>query len=157
MNARAGFTLVELLIVLAILGILMSIGFSSLLRQIRTNEVADGARQFGGDLTVLRDGAQRHSVSSGLNWNTAASGDLTTYTLTNNGQTSSRTVNSKVKITCIEPVATVCTPRTLTFNAPFSEMSSGAVFRVQHAISSIPPIYVKVTGVTGKVMYSAQP
>lgn len=110
MNARAGFTLVELLIVLAILGILMSIGFSSLLRQIRTNEVADGARQFGGDLTVLRDGAQRHSVSSGLNWNTAASGDLTTYTLTNNGQTSSRTVNSKVKITCIEPVATVCTP-----------------------------------------------
>lgn len=150
---RHGFTLIEILIVLAILGILMGIFGLSYLRSIRAAEVREGANQIAGDLRAARASAQRRSAPGAFKW--AGAGNLTGYTVEiPSGTTTPKTATLPRGVTfkCLDgcPAA-----QTLTYNAPYGEMTStinGTRFIVESQTPNIPSIEVRVVGITGRVM-----
>ncbi|GHF89465.1 pilus assembly FimT family protein [Deinococcus ficus] len=58
-SATQGFTLIEMLVVIAILGILMAIGFGSYTRWRASSAVMEGAQQFARDMDRTRTNAKR--------------------------------------------------------------------------------------------------
>lgn len=156
MKPNAGFTLLEILVVLAIMSILLGIGYSSLLGSIRRGEVMEGVRTFAGDIERARSSAQKQSVTATIAWTTAAGQPLDGYTLTRSGTTQNRMLSDRVKVTCVSMTGSACnlaSPQ-LVFSAPYAEASGGAVFRIDHKVNGIRPTYVKIGGVTGKVSVS---
>ncbi|WP_040383516.1 prepilin-type N-terminal cleavage/methylation domain-containing protein [Deinococcus apachensis] len=155
---RHGFTLVELLIVLAILGILMSIFSVSYLRSIRAAEVREGAGQIAADLRAARSSAQRQSMPGAFKW--AGTGSLTSYTLElPSGTATPKTASLPRGVTfrCLDGCPST---RTLVYNAPYGEMTSainGTRFIVESQAPNIPSIEVRVVGVTGRVMLVRAP
>ncbi|GGS35109.1 pilus assembly FimT family protein [Deinococcus knuensis] len=153
----SGFTLLEILIVMAIIGILAAIGYSSYLKTTRSNQVAEGARIFAGDLIALRDAAQKTSVDTRITWTAAPDQAIGNYTMTRSGTATARTPANTVVITCVAATGGACSARTITYAAPYAETSAGAVFKISSAYdSSVRPLFVKVGNVTGKVMFSDQ-
>lgn len=148
-----GFTLIEILVVLAILGILMGIVGLSYLRSIRAAEVREGANQIAADLRAARSSAQRRSTPGAFKW--AGTGSLTGYTLEiPSGTATPKTASLPPGVTfrCVDgcPAA-----RTLNYNAPYGEMTTminGTRLIVESQTTNIPAIEVRVVGVTGRVM-----
>lgn len=158
-RTSSGFTLLEILIVLAVLGILMGIFGLSYLRSIRAAEVREGANQMAADLRSARASAQRRSQNASLTWadGTAA---LTTYSvlIPSAPAAQARTLPRGVTFRCVTgggcPAASAGV-RTLTYNAPYGEMTTtinGIRFLVESQTPNIPAIEVRVVGVTGRVM-----
>lgn len=148
-----GFTLLELLVVLTILGILMGLFGMSYLRSIRAAEVREGANQIASDLRAARASAQRRSTPGAFKW--AGTGRLSSYTLElPSGTATPKTMNlpSGVTFRCLSgcPAA-----RTLTYSAPYGEMTTtinGTQLIVESQTPDIPAVEVRVVGVTGRVM-----
>lgn len=150
---RHGFTLLEILIVLAILGILMGIFGMSYLRSIRAAEVREGANQIAADLRAARSAAQRRSSPGTFRW--AGVGSLTGYTV----EIPSGTATPKTAILprgvtfrCLDGCPT---SRTLTYSAPYGEMTTtinGSRFIVESQTPNIQAVEVRVVGITGRVM-----
>lgn len=61
-----GFTLVELMITVAVLAILAAIGFPSFQSVLRSNRVATGTNELIASLALARSEAIRNTVSSGI-------------------------------------------------------------------------------------------
>ncbi|GHF45802.1 prepilin-type N-terminal cleavage/methylation domain-containing protein [Deinococcus metalli] len=143
----AGFTLVELLVVLAILGIIMGLFGWNLLRGLRQQELREAASQLAGDLRRSREDAQRTGQDSTVTLAAAK----TTYSVTT-GPATPRVVEvpHRVLVTPVQGGASV------TYHPPFGTLGAqGAVWEVQSPAADDLRLYVKVVGITGKVMVSA--
>lgn len=142
---RQAFTLLEILVVLAIIGILAGIFGWNIIRSIRTAELREAATQVATDLRRARSQAQRGSVAVQVSFPgvTAA----TSYTFA--GQ--SRTLPNGVSISC----KTNCTAAALnvTYTAPYGELgATGSVYTVSSPVNGITPYEIRIVGVTGKVV-----
>lgn len=152
------FTLIELLIVLAILGILMGLFSVSYLRSIRAAEVREGANQIAADLRAARASAQRQSAPGAFRW--AATGNLTGYTVEIPSGTTTPKVATLPRGVTFRCESGCPSARTLTYNAPYGEMTtaiSGIRFIVESQTANVPAIEVRVVGVTGRVMLVVTP
>ena len=150
MNAhspRSGSTLVEILVVLAILGILMGLFGLTLLRSLRQNQLREAASQLAGDLRRSRADAQNSGQASTLTLDSAK----TRYTrVVGAGAPQALDVPNGVTVTAVEGGPSV------TYRPPFGTLGAdGAVWEVQSPASADLRLYVKVVGITGKVMISA--
>ena len=150
-KTSAGFTLIEILIVLAIIGIFAGIFGLGLIRSIRGAELREAASQVATDFRRARSQAQRGSADVTIEWTqTGADNTATTYTV--NGV--SRSLPSGVKLSCTSG----CTgpgKKTVTYTAPYGEIgTSGSVLTLKSSASSmgITDLEVRVVGVTGKVI-----
>lgn len=149
-----GYTLIELLIVLAIIAILSGIFGLSLIRSLRTAELRDAATQVAADFKRARSQAQKGSadvviVTPG---NTAGS----TYTV--NG--SSRSLERGVTLICVSG----CSPasaatNTITYSAPYGELvgAVGDIMEVRSPYNGIAAFQIRVVGVTGKIIMARVP
>lgn len=158
----SGFTLLELLVVLTVLGILMGVLGMSYLRSVRAGEVREGAARIAADLRAARASAQRQSQNASLTWAGGMS-SLNTYTLVLSSGPRARSLPPGVTFRCITnggcPVASSGV-RTLTYQAPYGEMTTainGMRLLVESTTPNIPAIEVRVVGVTGRVMITAAP
>lgn len=145
---RQGFTLIEILTVLAVLSIALMIGAPLGISALRQSQLRDGATQVVTELQRLRSLAQRDSARITLSLSTS---NPNTYTLTQNSVTQTRTLPHNLQLTPYDPAAP-----TATFDAPYAKLTpnSGLVWVVA-AAGSPKKLYVKLVGVTGKVVLSA--
>ncbi|ADY25296.1 pilin, type IV, putative [Deinococcus proteolyticus MRP] len=145
MGARwtQGMSLLELLIVMAVVGILLSIGWGNYNRAIWANEVTEQANMLARDLNASRSAAQRESQNITLSFSS------NNYTFGPEGTPGTRRVLSNgITLQCI----TNCVG-TLTYQAPFATLNDamGRVYRLSSPHGGVAPVEVRVVGVTGKV------
>lgn len=148
MQRQNGFTLLEVLAVLAIVGILMGIFGWNLIRSIRTAELREAATQVATDLRRARSQAQRGSADVTLILpGTAGSA---TYTVNGVG----KTLPNKVKLLC--KTASACgadATINVVYQAPYGELgATGSVYTVRSPISGIDDLEIRIVGVTGKII-----
>ena len=143
---RNGFTLLELLVILAIVGLLMGlIGWASV-RSIRSAELREAATQLATDLRRARSQAQRGSAN--MTVELPGSGGGTTYRV----GTQVKDVPNSVTVLCKTTCGTG-TKVNVTYQAPHGELAAtGNVFTIKSPLAALPPLEVRVVGVTGKVI-----
>ncbi|QFP75666.1 Tfp pilus assembly protein FimT/FimU [Deinococcus sp. AJ005] len=142
----SGFTLIEVLVVIAIIGILGGIFGSSLIRSIRTAELREAANQVASDFQRARSLAQRGSTNVTI---TTSKGTASgSYSV--DGQ--ARTLPNNIKLVC----KTNCgagTAAATTYQAPYGELTNlGSVFTVQSPAGGVAALEIRIVGVTGKVI-----
>ncbi len=146
MQENKGFSLLELLLVVAIIGILGAVVTTTFTGATRRAQVSEASAQLAADLQRARSSAQRFNQSAVLKITTTTA---TTYTLTLGSQpTITRTLPTNTQVV-------VTAPLTLTYSAPFGEMSpmTGATLTARSKTGSEARA-VRVLGVTGKVYFS---
>lgn len=150
MNVRQGFTLLEILVVLAIIGILLGIFGLNLIRSIRTAELREAATQVATDFRRARAQAQRGSV--GMTVSVLRTGG-NTYTVTSlTGGTKSRAVPNNVTLKCKTNCGTGLNTA-VSYQAPYGELgATGSVFTLQSPVIGIQDLEIRIVGVTGKVI-----
>ncbi|GAA5513552.1 hypothetical protein Dcar01_02293 [Deinococcus carri] len=143
---QTGFTLLEVLVVIAVIGILAGIFGLSIIRSIRTAELREAATQVATDFRRARSQAQRESTDVALVMPGTAGG--TSYTV--RGQP--RTVPNNVTLLCTSNCGSGSTV-TVNYQAPYGELgATGSVFTIQSPNSSVASLEVRIVGVTGKVI-----
>ncbi|WP_264776062.1 prepilin-type N-terminal cleavage/methylation domain-containing protein [Deinococcus aetherius] len=148
-----GFTLVELLVVITIIGILAAAFAFTSLRGWRVQQLQEGAGQLVADLERARSLAQRNSQDSTVTLgSTSVSVPSGSYSVTLSGTARTYTLPNGVRAA----PSTGTTPNTATFTAPYGELgnTTGVVWVVSSPLVS-NQLYVKLVGVTGKVILSA--
>lgn len=142
----SGFTLIEVLVVIAIIGILGGIFGSSLIRSIRTAELREAANQVASDFQRARSLSQRGSTNVTI---TAPKGTASgSYSV--DGQ--ARTLPNNIKLVCKTNCGTGAAAAT-TYQAPYGELTNlGSVFTVQSPASGVAALEIRIVGVTGKVI-----
>lgn len=141
---KKGFTLLELLIVVTLIGIAMTIGGISLQAAIMRARVNDATTQLSADFQRLRNAAQRHNVNASI---TFPSAKVSTYSYTIGGKTIYRVTPKNVEITLPQ------SPLKVTYAAPYGERASAASTKITVADKKKPAVArtLKIVGVTGKV------
>lgn len=141
-RGREGFTLLELLIVIVVVGILVSLGFSSFINAQRNAQLQEATAQFATDLQRARSTAQRYNRSANL----VLGQDGSSYTLTLDGAPTVRQLPHAAQIQRVKGSGTV------TYSAPYGEVDAAD----RHFVISTPRTdttrSVRVIGVTGKVI-----
>ncbi len=146
-HRHAGFTLLELLMAIAVIGILAGIFGMSLIRSIRTAELREAANQVAIDFQRARSQAQRNSKDVVILVPRGTAGS--TYTVGSQTVTLANRVTLLCKTNCGSSGATVAT----TYQSPYGELgATGSVFIVQSPVSGIPALEIRIVGVTGKVI-----
>lgn len=136
-----GFTLIEVLIVMAVLGIVLAIAGNSLLGYLQSQQMREAARQVAGDLERVRSGAMRYNRDA-----TFEIISSTTYKMTVNGASQTVTLPSSTLLTSTPANAK------LTYSAPYSELSSAQATIVVKRVGSTKQTTLRTVGVTGKVV-----
>ncbi|MFC6592117.1 Tfp pilus assembly protein FimT/FimU [Deinococcus lacus] len=143
----SGVTLFELLIAIAVMGVLAAIGFNISLSSIRATQVREAANLVARDVREARSQAQRNSQNMTFAW----SGN--TYKVARQGREASVPFKSLPRGVTLECL-TNCGNSTVSYTAPYGELANGlgSVLRVSMAGTNIEPIEIRIMGVTGKVM-----
>ncbi|MCD0164465.1 Tfp pilus assembly protein FimT/FimU [Deinococcus sp. 12RED42] len=136
-----GFTLIEVLIVMAVLGIVLAIAGNSLLGYLQSQQMREAARQVAGDLERVRSGAMRYNTEATFEIISA-----TSYRMTVNGVAQTITLPASTQITSTPANAT------LTYSAPYSELTSAQASIVVKRTGSTKQTILRTVGVTGKVI-----
>lgn len=143
---RQAFTMIEVLVVIAIIGILAAIFGTTLIRSIRTAELREAANQVAADFQRARSLAQRGSTSVTIITPKGAAG--TSYSFNGQSQTLPNNITLVCKTNCGTSSAAV-----LTYQAPYGELAAtGSVFTVQSPLVGIAALEIRTVGVTGKVI-----
>lgn len=156
-NRQDGFTLLELLIVMAIVAILAGIAAAALNRTIRNNQIAEGAQALAASFQSARNSSQRDSTGAVIAWaGTGTNQSFSSYTVTRGSQIRTQGLPTGIIAKCVLlGTLTACGTNSLSYNAPYAEVTNGAIFQVSHSTdASARPLFVKVGGVTGKVIVS---
>ena len=141
-GSHKGFTMIEMLIVLAIIGILSAVASVSLVRLQRTTALRSAANEIGATLNTIRSQSRNRSINRSFN---AANGG-TSYTATISNGAGSTSFNLPAGVTLVGNLA-------LTFQAPYGvvnnpnssiQVTSGAGTRT-----------IRILGLNGKVVVSA--
>ncbi|UBV42653.1 prepilin-type N-terminal cleavage/methylation domain-containing protein [Deinococcus taeanensis] len=137
--ALQGFTLLEALLVLSILGIMLGVGAYSMLAYLGSRQLQEGSAQLASDLERVRSGALRYNTSA-----TFELLDARSYRLTING----------AAVTAVLPYNLTLqnAPLTLTYSAPYSELSSAPVTLLLRHPRTTRTAQLRTVGVTGKVV-----
>ncbi|GGR61742.1 hypothetical protein GCM10008959_24660 [Deinococcus seoulensis] len=149
-----GFSLIELLVVMAIVGILSAVLFVSSARGIRQQQLREAGTQLLADLNSARTQATQSSTATSVTLtSTAYATPKATYvTVWPQSGSGTRTLPNDVMVA---PVATYA--NTITYVAPYAESSvpGGAVWILSNKLGET--LYIKLLGTTGKGTFSAQP
>jgi prepilin-type N-terminal cleavage/methylation domain-containing protein len=149
-----GFSLIELLVVMAIVGILSAVLFVSSARSVRQQQLREAGTQLLADVNRARTQATQSSTATSVTLtSTAASSPKATYvTVWSPGGSVTQTLPNNV---VVAPVATYT--NTITYTAPYAESSvpSGVVWVLRNALGET--LHIKLLGTTGKGSFSAQP
>ncbi|GHG04438.1 pili assembly chaperone [Deinococcus piscis] len=145
-HRQAGFSLIEVLVVMAILGILLSMGIVNYIRNVQAAEVRDAAALITSQLRQARAQAQKDSVDMKMSWNAAGQYGLGPASASSTMQALPKGVQLRCK--------TSCEGSSVTFGAPFGELRSatGTVFELVSPYEGIRSYEVRLVGVTGKAM-----
>lgn len=139
---RAGFTLLEVLIVLAVLGIVFAIGFVNLRGWVLGNALREGASQVGADLERLRSNAWRHNTDGRMVIGSGGS----TYILVLSGSSTVQTLPGGVTLSADNA-------GDIQYNAPYGELSEATPRTLTLSVAGLErdeKLYL--VGVTGKVI-----
>lgn len=139
---RAGFTMLEVLIVLVVLGIVFAIGFVNLRSWVQSNTLREGASQVGADLERLRSSAWRTNSDGRMIIGSGGS----TYTLVLSGSSTVQTLPSGVSLSAGSTTE-------VQYNAPYGELNdavSNTLTLSMAGYGSSEKLYL--VGVTGKVI-----
>lgn len=147
MRRESGLSIIELLLVCAIIGILGAVGAANFRNASERARVAEASAQLAADLQRARSNAQRLNQGAVLR---IATTTATTYTLTLGAQapiTRTLPTNTQVSI--------AAAPLVITYSAPFGEMTpmAGAVLTARSR-NSQEAREIRVLGLTGKVYLS---
>lgn len=142
-----GFTLLELLIIMAIIAVIAGVFGLGITRSIRSAELREAATQVATDFRRARSQAQRQSKDFILILPNATGG--TTYRV----DTENKTLPNGIRLSCTTSCSS--TSVNVTYQAPYGELGSGAtgnVFTLTSPTSGITPYEIRIVGVTGKVI-----
>ncbi|PYE54437.1 pilus assembly FimT family protein [Deinococcus yavapaiensis] len=145
----AGFTLLEALVVCAILGVVLGVGFFVATRAVRQGAVREAAFLVASDLRAARFEAVRSSLVQVFSWPSEAR-ETVGYTMASGNRSLSRVLPSGTRLVCVTcPVGRVI----VTYTPPYAELAAaiGVVLRVE-GVPGTRPLLVKIVGITGKVM-----
>ncbi len=158
MKPQRGFTLIEILVVLALIFIIGGIGFNEWLGASKRGAVRSAAVQIAADLERVRSSARRYNRNATFTRGTNAN----KYTLLLNGTSSDIDMPNGTETT-VQAGTLTGTDLVVTYTAPNAELDTPNINpppEIKVGLinqPSVPPIYVKVIGVTGKVVLSANP
>ncbi len=140
--------MLELLVVMAIIGIVAGVLGFSLLNNLRRTQLQDAAAQLSADLRQTRTNAQKTGLVSAL---TVVAGGSTYTAQTRPTEAQARTLDHGIMLV---PASTSLS--TVQYRPPFGTLASnGAMWELRSPTAWIPSLFIKVVGVTGKVMISA--
>jgi prepilin-type N-terminal cleavage/methylation domain-containing protein len=158
MKLQQGFTLIEVLVVLALVFIIGGIGFNQWLGASKRGAVRSAAVQIAADLERVRSSARRYNTNASLTRGTNAN----KYTLSINGTSSDIDMPDGTETT-VQNGTLAGTDLVVQYTAPNAELDPTSLSNPPEIKvglinqPSVPPIYIKVIGVTGKVVLSANP
>jgi type IV pilus assembly protein PilA len=141
----AGFTLLEIIIVLAMIGILAAIGIGPLNQVVSKQRVTEAQHNLTQLFTRARSDARRTSNDQTVTWNLTPANGSPTFTLGSN------TISlNNMTITMVTDSATAISE--VKYEAPTGRRSNAS--NLQFAIKSNNnfEVYVRVIGLTGKVV-----
>ena len=146
-HRQQGFTLLELLLVVTIIGVMSAVSISGLRAASDRARVNEAATQLAADLQRARSAAQRYNQNASFKIDTATANS---YKLTINGTTSERTLPVGTQLAADSAL-------TVQYSAPFGEIGNAvpSQLKINLANRDTKPLYIKVLGVTGKVILSA--
>lgn len=153
MRTRDGFTLLEILIALAILGLVAGLFSTGLVRYLQTVYVQDASSQLATDLRKARSLAQRNSQDMVISFTPGAGGKTGIYMV--DGKTV--TLPNNIQFACTFGCGTA-TSNQVAYQAPYGELvadsntSIGKVLTVYPGNTGLAAIEIRVMGVSGKVM-----
>lgn len=151
-RATAGFSLVELALVLVILSILLALFGVSYMRSVRKAELRDAATGVVADLREARSRAQRVSSAQVVSW--APGTPVTVYS----AGSQARTLPGGITLSCLSGCDASAAGNRVTYLPPYGELSvSGAtpaakILRVSSPVTGVAPFEIRTVGVTGKVL-----
>jgi prepilin-type N-terminal cleavage/methylation domain-containing protein len=151
-RASNGYTLIEMLIVLTIVGILLGVGVSGVQNLIRENRVAavrQAAIQLQADLENIRSSAIRYNTDGSFDSVIGQTYSMTVPTGPNAITTRTRTLPSNLTIVITGATGTNAFP--MVYRAPLSTIS--AIPReIRISTTGGIGIFVRVIGVTGRAV-----
>lgn len=161
---QAGFTLIEVLIVLGIIGLLAGVlGYYSFI-WVQTSRLREAAQQVVADLQRARSQAQLTSedsevaLCSTISSNCTPSTTNTVYTTKwgNSGMGVGSGTRQLPYGIMLSSVNASIGSGYLKYSAPYAETdATGPVWQVTSPASAVRPLFIKVVGVTGKVTLGA--
>lgn len=148
-RATGGFTLLEILVVIAIIGILAAAFGWNLLRSIRSAQLREAATQVASDLRRARSAAQKESVNVPIDL--PLPGSETQYRV----GTQVYTLPHGVRLVCREN----CADGGFAYTAPYAELdrATGRAVTLRSPAENVAPLEIRIVGVTGKVMLTQAP
>jgi len=154
-HSKQGFTLIEVLVVITILGILMALGFGSYTRWRASSAVIEGAQQFARDVDRTRTSAKRENACWQIKLTTSS--DSSTYQLlsfTNSdctgtaSRTQNRTLPTGTRLSFLSG-----NPEYINFFPPYGTTdSANNKYEVKWAANSLIKRAVHVSSILGKTV-----